>query len=48
MAGHEIPDPADRKRLADPTATPRAADEARHSCDPAFQHGVVVGFDGST
>ncbi|MFH0244226.1 universal stress protein [Streptomyces sp. HK10] len=47
MAGHEIPDPADRKRLADPAATPRAADETRHSCDPAFRHGVVVGFDGS-
>jgi nucleotide-binding universal stress UspA family protein len=49
MAGHEYFDPADRKRqVADPTADPLAAEDARHSCDPAFQHGVVVGFDGST
>ncbi|MBB1255610.1 universal stress protein [Streptomyces alkaliterrae] len=47
MAGHEIPEPADRKRLADSPAVPEAAPEARHSCDPAFRHGVVVGFDGS-
>ena len=44
MAGHEIPEPADRKQVADPSATPEAAEEARHSCDPAFQHGVVVGL----
>lgn len=48
MAGYEFPEPADRKGLADPTATPDAAEETRRSCDPAFQHGVVVGFDGST
>lgn len=51
MAGHEFFDPADRKRrpVADPTATdPLAAEEARPTCDPAFKHGVVVGFDGST
>ncbi|MEV5505239.1 MULTISPECIES: universal stress protein [Streptomyces] len=47
MAGHEFPEPADRKRVADQTAHPEAAEESRHSCDPAFQHGVVVGFDGS-
>lgn len=48
--GHEFFDPADRKRpLADPTAAePLAAEEPRQSCDPAFKHGVVVGFDGST
>ena len=50
MAGHEFFEPADRKRpVADPTAAdPQAAEESRHSCDPAFKHGVVVGFDGST
>ena len=50
MAGHEFFEPADRKRpVADPTAAePQAAEEPRHSCDPAFKHGVVVGFDGST
>ncbi|WP_405481009.1 universal stress protein [Streptomyces sp. NBC_00009] len=49
MAGHEFPEPADRKRqVADPSATPQAAEETRQSCDPAFKHGVVVGFDGST
>src|ERR1044072_3505962 len=50
MAGHEFFEPADRKRpVADPTAAePLAAEEPRHSCDPAFKHGVVVGFDGST
>ncbi|WP_255949731.1 universal stress protein [Streptomyces odontomachi] len=49
MAGHEYHDPADRKRqVADPSADPLAAAEPRHECDPAFKHGVVVGFDGST
>lgn len=48
MAGHEIPDPADRKQVTDDlTAVPEVAGDARHSCDPAFRHGVVVGFDGS-
>ncbi|GGV73525.1 MULTISPECIES: universal stress protein [Streptomyces] len=50
MAGHEFPEPADRKRpVADPTAADPLAghEEPRHSCDPAFKHGVVVGFDGS-
>lgn len=48
MAGHEIPEPADREQLTDPASDLRAAEETRHSCDPAFRHGVVVGFDGST
>ncbi|MGG8409634.1 universal stress protein, partial [Streptomyces sp. 12297] len=50
MAGHEFPEPADRKRkqVADPASDLRAVEEARHPCDPAFRHGVVVGFDGST
>ncbi|MFI6059539.1 universal stress protein [Streptomyces sp. NPDC051286] len=47
MAGHEIPEPADRKQVADPSSDPLAVEEPRHSCDPAFRHGVVVGFDGS-
>ncbi|MER7398742.1 universal stress protein [Streptomyces sp. NPDC000151] len=47
MAGHEFSDPADRKQVADPMADLEAAEQSRHSCDPAFQHGVVVGFDGS-
>lgn len=47
MAGHEIPEPADRKQVADPMADLEAAEKTRHSCDPAFRHGVVVGFDGS-
>ncbi|WP_149181820.1 universal stress protein [Streptomyces sp. TRM49041] len=48
MAGHEFPEPADRRQVADSAVDPLAADDTRHSCDPAFQHGVVVGFDGST
>ncbi|WP_016908616.1 universal stress protein [Streptomyces xiaopingdaonensis] len=49
MAGYEIPDPADRRQIADSTAHPEAApDDASTPCDPAFRHGVVVGFDGST
>jgi nucleotide-binding universal stress UspA family protein len=48
MAGHEIPEPKDRKPVADPASEPRTVEEARHACDPAFRHGVVVGFDGST
>jgi nucleotide-binding universal stress UspA family protein len=49
MAGHEIPEPADRRQdVADPTAVPEPAEGRGHACDPAFQHGVVVGFDGST
>ncbi len=50
MAGHEFFEPADRKRpVADPTASePLAGEDSRHACDPAFRHGVVVGFDGST
>ncbi|MEV7418229.1 universal stress protein [Streptomyces sp. NPDC089919] len=50
MAGHEFPEPASRKRkqVADSAADLRAVEEARHPCDPAFRHGVVVGFDGST
>lgn len=47
MARYEFPDPTDGKPLADAAAEPAAAAETRHSCDPAFQHGVVVGFDGS-
>ncbi|MGW1926938.1 hypothetical protein ACWCQ0_49985, partial [Streptomyces massasporeus] len=48
MAGHEFPEPADRKRVADSTVDPLAVEQPRHACDPAFRHGVVVGFDGST
>lgn len=52
MAGHEIPEPADRKQVADPSAESSgdlyALEQPRQSCDPAFRHGVVVGFDGST
>ncbi|WP_069811238.1 universal stress protein [Streptomyces sp. TP-A0874] len=48
MAGHEIPEPADRRKVADLTADLEAAEGVRQPCDPAFQHGVVVGFDGST
>ncbi|MDI5967056.1 universal stress protein [Streptomyces sp. SL13] len=48
MAGYEHPESADGKPLADFTAAePTPATETRHACDPAFQHGVVVGFDGS-
>ncbi|MDX6348864.1 MAG: hypothetical protein QOF84_3654 [Streptomyces sp.] len=47
MAGYELPEPAEGKPLADPAAVPEAAAELRASCDPAFRHGVVVGFDGS-
>lgn len=50
MAGHEIPEPADRRQVADPAGSPapsEAADAASPACDPAFRHGVVVGFDGS-
>ncbi|MGW7296004.1 universal stress protein [Streptomyces xiamenensis] len=48
MAGYELPEPTDRKRLADPSIPPAPADDERYTRDPAFQHGVVVGFDGST
>jgi nucleotide-binding universal stress UspA family protein len=48
MAGYEIPEPADGKKpLAHPASEPGAAPQPRPTCDPAFQHGVVVGFDGS-
>ncbi|MER7764495.1 universal stress protein [Streptomyces sp. NPDC097619] len=50
MAGHETSEPAGRKRkqVADSPSDLRAVEEARQPCDPAFRHGVVVGFDGST
>ncbi|MGW7463072.1 universal stress protein [Streptomyces sp. NPDC054797] len=53
MAGHEFSEPADRKRkrlAADPASAAdlRAVEQTRMPCDPAFRHGVVVGFDGST
>ncbi|MET3986116.1 universal stress protein [Streptomyces sp. PvR034] len=51
MAGHEFSEPADRKRksLADSVSSDlRAVEQTRLACDPAFRHGVVVGFDGST
>ncbi|CAO0830264.1 hypothetical protein SMICM17S_03138 [Streptomyces microflavus] len=35
MAGHEIPEPADRKQVADPRSEPRTVEEARPACDPA-------------
>ena len=48
MAGYEHPDPADGKPIADFSAVEPTTDaETRHHCDPAFRHGVVVGFDGS-
>ncbi|MEU4095071.1 universal stress protein [Streptomyces sp. NPDC026673] len=47
MAGYELPEPADGKPLAESAAVPEADSEPRTSCDPAFRHGVVVGFDGS-
>jgi nucleotide-binding universal stress UspA family protein len=46
MAGHEFPDPADGRPLTN-AAVPETVPAARHACDPAFRHGVVVGFDGS-
>lgn len=55
MAGYEFPDRADRRRprrLVDPADhAPDAAEpapDAHTTQDPAFRHGVVVGFDGST
>ncbi|MFF2193195.1 universal stress protein [Streptomyces sp. NPDC058157] len=52
MAGHEFFEPADRKRkhhIADSVSSDlRAVEQTRLPCDPAFRHGVVVGFDGST
>lgn len=48
MAGYEIPDPAEGKKpLAHPASEPGTAPDVRPVCDPAFLHGVVVGFDGS-
>ncbi len=48
MAGYEFPEPADRRQVADPVAfTPEPAEDERTTHDPAFRHGVVVGFDGS-
>ena len=47
MAGHEIPEPADGRPLAESAAQPELASARPHPCDPAFRHGVVVGFDGS-
>lgn len=48
MAGYEIPEPAEGKKpLAHPPSEPEAASTERPVCDPAFRHGVVVGFDGS-
>ncbi|GAA1903884.1 universal stress protein [Streptomyces sodiiphilus] len=48
MAGYERPDPADRRQVADPSAPPESAEQECTAQDPAFRHGVVVGFDGST
>lgn len=47
MAGYEHPESADPEQVADQEATPGSAEEACTAHDPAFQHGVVVGFDGS-
>ncbi|MFI0938984.1 MULTISPECIES: universal stress protein [unclassified Streptomyces] len=47
MAGHDFPEPADRRPLAESAAALPEQAPARHPCDPAFRHGVVVGFDGS-
>lgn len=49
MAGYEIPEPADRRQdVVDPSGVPDTAERGSRPCDPAFKHGVVVGFDGST
>ncbi|MDB1086824.1 universal stress protein [Streptomyces sp. ACA25] len=48
MAGYELPEPSDRKRVVDSTTPAESAADSCTSQDPAFQHGVVVGFDGST
>jgi nucleotide-binding universal stress UspA family protein len=48
MAGYEFSDPEGRKPVADPSADLEAVAEPRRACDPAFKHGIVVGFDGST
>ncbi|WP_052851905.1 universal stress protein [Streptomyces avicenniae] len=48
MAGYEFHEPADHRRVADPSSTPEPAGDTCTPRDPAFQHGVVVGFDGST
>lgn len=48
MAGHELSDPFDGKRhLPARPSEPETRPEQEHSVDPAFRHGVVVGFDGS-
>ncbi|WP_037906976.1 universal stress protein [Actinacidiphila yeochonensis] len=47
MAGHEIPEPAEGRPLAESAAVPEQSTARHHECDPAFRHGVVVGFDGS-
>lgn len=47
MAGYELPEPAEGEPLADPAFVPGPAPERGAFCDPAFRHGVVVGFDGS-
>lgn len=48
MAGYEIPEPAEGKKpLADPPTQSQSASAGNAACDPAFRHGVVVGFDGS-
>jgi nucleotide-binding universal stress UspA family protein len=57
MAGHELPDPSEGTPPAHPAehpglpGKPKRRTELRSShvsaCDPAFHHGVVVGFDGS-
>ncbi|WP_129840642.1 universal stress protein [Streptomyces sp. RFCAC02] len=48
MAGYEFPEPADRRRVVDPFTSPDPGADSCSPRDPAFQHGVVVGFDGST
>jgi nucleotide-binding universal stress UspA family protein len=47
MARYELPEPADGKPLADFAAAPETLPAPHSACDPAFRHGVVVGFDGS-
>ncbi|MFC5909548.1 universal stress protein, partial [Streptacidiphilus monticola] len=51
MAGYEHPDPPSRRKPASGADLPMPGFETQSQqarpCDPAFLHGVVVGFDGS-
>ena len=48
MAGYKTPEPGKGKKpLAHSASQPQEAQGGQPACDPAFKHGVVVGFDGS-